>query len=227
LFAFEGPVWLWPAAGGLLGLSLLALRPALPTAVWIGAALLATSGLIAGQSAPDLLAYAESDEEVPFYDLTKDPLGDEVSGRVRVRGHLLAEPKLIEYAVAEGENPDQNSPPHATVRLFLPTPDFAVPNEGRYLAARVLTSQGSTRQDGADVVEGSLRPLPDELVRPLFGGNPAPEGSNQGMLLDAAETASSGDVAMDIGLTLLAAFLALMAWRNAFAREEEAAPEPA
>ena len=166
--------------------------------------------------------------EVPFYDLTQGPLDPEARGHVRIRGHLIAEPKLAEYAVAQGKSPDQNAPPFATVRLLLPTPEFAVPNEGRYIAARVLVSQGSERQDGADIVEGVLRPLPEELINPLFGGHEAPEGNKGGLLLDAGEQPQSSDLAIDLALTLLAAFLALMAWRNAFgavSQEESATPK--
>lgn len=230
LLSFEAPVWLWPSLAAVLGLSLLAFRPSLPTGVVIGAALLAVSAFIGARAAPGLADYSKNsgEVEVPFYDLTQGPLDPEARGHVRIRGHLIAEPKLAEYAVAQGKSPDQNAPPFATVRLLLPTPEFAVPNEGRYIAARVLVSQGSERQDGADIVEGVLRPLPEELINPLFGGHEAPEGNKGGLLLDAGEQPQSSDLAIDLALTLLAAFLALMAWRNAFgavSQEESATPK--
>jgi hypothetical protein len=192
----------------------------------IGAALLAVSGYLGQKASPDL-AQVNGASEVPFYDLTEGPLPDEATGRVRVRGHLLAEPKLDEYAVEKGGMPDQNSPPLAVVRLFLPTAEFAIPNEGRYLAARVLVAQGSERQSGADVVEGTLRPLPPELIAPIFGGQTPPPESQEGWLLDGGDQVSAQDVYVDIALAFLAGLLALMSWRSAFGRPEEAAPEAA
>ena len=219
------PAWLWAAIGAVAGLSMFALRPQLPTAVLIGAALLALSGFLGQQSAPKLAELLDGGD-LPFYDLTEGPLPNEATGRVRVRGHLISEPKLDEYAVAKGGRPDQNEAPLATVRLFLPTPEFAIPNEGRYLAARVMTADGAERQNGADLVEGVLRPLPQELVLPIFGGHEPPEGSQEGWLLDAGDRLDASDIAIDIALCLLAAVLALMSWLSAFAREgEEASAE--
>jgi hypothetical protein len=132
----------------------------------------------------------------------------------------VAEPKLNEYAVAKGDRPNQNEVPLATVRLFLPTAEFAIPNEGRYLAARVITAEGSERQDGADLIEGVLRPLPDELVLPIFGGHEPPAGTQQGWLLDGGDKLDAKRIAIDLALCLFAALLALMAWRSALARDE-------
>ena len=214
------PFWMWAAVGAALGAALLLFRPQLPTGVLIGAALLGVSGYL-GQKASPELARLSGAADVPFYDLTQGPLPDDAAGRVRVRGHLLAEPKLDEYAVEKGGMPDQNSPPLAVVRLFLPTAEFAIPSEGRYLAARVLVAQGSERQNGADVVEGTLRPLPPELIEPIFGGQSPPPESREGWLLDAGDQVSAQDVYLDVALAFVAALLALMSWRSAFGREDE------
>ena len=107
------PVWVWPAVGGALGLSLLAFKPSLPTGVIVGASLLAVSGFIGQQGGPKLAEY-RAEADIPFHDLTEGPLPEDLRGRVRVRGHLVSEPKLDEYAVAQGESPDQNAPPSCT-----------------------------------------------------------------------------------------------------------------
>ena len=95
------------------------------------------------------------------------------------------------------------------------------PRFPRNAIAAVLDHAGiALAENGADLIEGVLRPLPQELVIPVFGGHEPPEGSQQGWLLDAGDQLDGKQIAIDVTLCLLAALLALMSWRGAFTRED-------
>ena len=197
------PAYALPAVAGLAVVPVVVARTDSWFTAVLGGAMIAVATLVAPQAMSDL--NSASQDSWPEYDLTQAGLPDEASGQVRVRGFLRTEWLLDEYAVQQGDRPNQNEDAAARLVPLIGTTGDELKLEGRVVVARVPGS--GTLKITKQEYTGTLRPLEPSLLESLFATAAVPKQQLRGVLLDTMEVP---DVARGWRSLIFAAFATLI-----------------
>ena len=172
--------WAMPALAGALGLTLLAMRPKAWGLVLLGLAMAVLAAQLGGKARNvlDVTAGLETEGSWPGYDLTSEPFPASSPEYVEVRGFFRSEWTLDEYAVADGQHPDQNAAPEAVLVPMAGTTGAIQNLEGAVVIARVPPGRAS--QGGVQRVRGKATPVDPGVVATLIqveGADPAELGA--------------------------------------------------
>lgn len=137
-------------------------RPGAGRGPWWLAIALATSSVFAAEQARGLLDAAFGRDRWPTYDLATTAMPTAPPPYVAVTGFLRDGWVLGEYAVADGDVPDQSKPAEAVLVPMTATLDAAVRLEGALVVARVRADAVRTRD--RVTLYGRTDPLPRELA---------------------------------------------------------------
>jgi hypothetical protein len=131
---------------------------------WLATGLCATA-VLAGVRARNLVDAATDRDRWPVYDLADAPMPTTPPPYVAVTGFLRDGWILGEYAVAEGDVPDQSRPAEAVLVPMTPTLEGTVRLDGALVVARV--SADAPRAQTRVTLYGRTEPLPREIALTL------------------------------------------------------------
>jgi len=178
-----------------------------PTGAWWLAVVLAAAAVLAAGRARTHADGALGHEDWPHYDLTQAPMPTNVPEYAAVRGVLRDGWVLGEYAVAEGDIPDQSQPAAAVLIPLTASADPTVPLRGAIVVARVRAATPRTTEPVT--LFGRIEPLPEAITLTLVDLTPEARDAATGVLLDTLRVPQAGEawtaVALLVGLALGAA----------------------
>ena len=166
-------------------------------------ALAAVAGY-AGGRARQILDLTGDDAAWPTYDLTAQPLPDDLPEHVAIVGFYRTQWRLSEYAVPEGELPDQSKRADATLVPFFGTRDDVVTHGGPVVVARVA-ADAITQSDEPTTIRGKVEPLRDELLHTLVQVS-SPDA--RGIMLDTLRRPERRNVWTNLAIAAIVALLA-------------------
>lgn len=208
----------WPVAiaAGVPAVAVLAWQRRQLTLLAVAFTLAGVAGYAGGRAR--LLLDVTQDEAWPFFDLTREPLPEELPAYLAVSGYFRGQWRLSEYAVPEGELPDQSSRADAVLVPFVGTRDDVVQHEGFIVVARV-DADAVVEGVSPTTIRGKVEPLEDDLLHTLV--QVAAEGDGaRGILLDTLQRPARREVWTNLAIAAIVALVAFAClW---FA----AAPEP-
>lgn len=141
-------------------------RPAVaPRGAWWLATGLCAAAVLAGGRARGLVDAATGRDRWPTYDLVDTPMPSTPPPYVAVTGFLRDGWILGEYAVADGDVPDQSRPADAVLVPMAPTLEGTVRQGGALVVARVPAD--APRSQARVTLYGRTEPLPPELASTL------------------------------------------------------------
>lgn len=182
---------------------------------------------------PELLRITGDLDAMPVHDLREGPVPETQAGYVAVQGYLRKEWVVDEYAVVEGERPDQNQAAKAVLLPLLGTNDAIIQTDaqlGRLIVARVSPAQ----IEGVPftTLRGRLVPVGSEIVDSLFVIQLDDQGFDSGVqlqpeavMLDTFDMPTRGQALTRTGLAVGASLLSLLLLVLAVPRSTEA-PKP-
>ena len=197
-----------PLAAGLVGAVTIALRPRAWGLLLLGIALSILAAQLGGGARNLLDASDALGDRWPAYDLTKTPFPVGAPEYVEVSGHFRDEWVLDEYAVPQGEHPDQNQPARAVLVPMAGSTDEVLKLEGAIVVARV--SPGRADADGRQTVRGKVAPLDPQVIGALVRvGAGVTEDDLEGVLVDTFDVPDRSAGWTRAGLALLCSLIAL------------------
>lgn len=136
----------------------------------------------------------------PHFDLEHDAMPASPPPYVEVTGVLRDGWILGEYAVAEGDVPDQSRPADAVLIPLTPTADATILLRGAVVVARVRADV--PRSTAKVTLRGRTEPLPAELATTLVDLSGAQAADVRAVLVDTLRVPSSGEAWTAILLAL-------------------------
>ena len=195
----------WPVAlaAGIPAIGVLAWRRRNALLIVVAFALAGVAGW-AGGRARQLLDLTS--DVWPTFDLAAEPLPDDPPEYIAVTGWFRGQWRLGEYAVPEGQLPDQSSRADAVLVPFVGSRDETVVHGGSIVVARV---RADAILDGADptTIRGRVEPLADELLYTLVQVS-AEDGAAKGVLLDTLKAPARREVWTNLAIAAIVALVA-------------------
>lgn len=165
---------------------------------WMFAMLLAAVSVLAATRARQLANAGLGHDAWPTIDLATTPMPEHPPQYVAVTGILRDGWVLGEYAVAEGDVPDQSRPADAVLVPMTGTLDNAVQLEGALVVARVRADVPRTTD--RVTLFGRTEPLPQELAVTLVDLAGDASAGVVGVLVDTLHVPSRREAWTAIGL---------------------------
>jgi hypothetical protein len=158
----------------------------------------------AGGRARQILDLTGDDAAWPTYDLTAEPLPEALPEHVAIVGFYRAQWRLSEYAVPEGEIPNQSARADATLVPFVGSRDDVVTHGGPVVVARV-PADAIVDGDEPITIRGKVEPLRDELLHTLVQVSSA---DARGIMLDTLQRPERRSVWTNLAIAAIVALLA-------------------
>lgn len=189
--------WIGVGLALAIGLAIGIARPRARSLVLLGTLLAAFAGLTIPQ-----LSLRRPDD-LTLVDLRTEELSGALRGPARITGYFRREWMLAEYAVAEGDLPQQDESAAAQLVPFAGVEQGPIPLRGAVLIVRVRP--GEQESAGLQTVQGRARALEDELLGTFVqaSGLQVPAGV-QGVLLDTLAPIDASPSWLRAGLVSLA-----------------------
>ncbi len=212
------PGWALPAAAGGLVLAVWLLRPRSVGLVVLAALLSAVATEVGARGRNVLDASAELVERTwPRIDLTERPFPDAAPDFVEVRGHLRTAWRLDEYAVPEGEVPNQNEAAPVSLVALTHGPGQVLELRGPVVIAR-LSAERAHRPEGMVTLRGRVGPVPDAVLRAVVqAGQGGAQRALRGVLLDTLAVPDRREGWTQVAVAALCAALGALCAFMAFA----------
>jgi len=209
-FAADSAMPWWPIALVPIGAWIARPRGASSRGTWILAILLAAVAVLAVTRAKQLVRAGLGHDGWPTYDLATTPMPEHPPEYVAVTGVLRDGWILGEYAVAEGDVPDQSRPADAVLVPMTATLDAEVRLQGALVVARVRADVPRT-QDTVTLF-GRTEPLPRELAVTLVDLAGADSREIVGVLVDTLHVPQPREAWTAVGLLVALASGAVVAF---------------
>jgi hypothetical protein len=151
-----------------------------------------------------LLLDVTADEAWPLFDLAREPLPEALPEYIAVSGYFRGQWRLSEYAVPEGELPDQSSRADAVLVPFVGTREDVVKHDGWIVVARV-NADAVVEGASPTTIRGKVEPLDDSLLQTLV--QTQGEGA-RGILLDTLQRPARREVWTNLAIAAIVALVA-------------------
>lgn len=197
-FAADSAMPWWPIALVPIGAWIARPRGATGRGTWMLAMLLAAVAVLAATRARHLVRASLGRDAWPTYDLATTPMPEHPPEYVAVTGVLRDGWILGEYAVAEGDVPDQSRPADAVLVPMTATLDAQVQLSGALVVARVRADVPRTHEKVT--LFGRTEPLPKELAVTLVDLAGADSREIVGVLVDTLHVPRRSEAWTAIGL---------------------------
>lgn len=212
----EARPWLTIAAGLGLGLLVYARTRRAAALVALASVLATVAGLFAYEGARRENARSAA-ADAPHVDLTQDALTEPIPEWIEVRGFFHQGWILDEYAVADGQRPDQSKAASAVLVPFVGHDEDVVSLDGAIVIARVEPARAGLV--GPQTIRGRTRPVPADILAVLVQVAGVDDASRvHGIILDTLDAEPASRPWIHMGLALVAALAALVLYSRATMR---------